>query len=83
MPPHDPRRPERVQRYQPSQQADRGSPSEHINALGMVCSLLGLLIRVSWLVFECGTHKVLVSQSHTYICIKRILPRATAFTACV
>ena len=46
MPGHDPRRPERVQRYQPGKQTDVGSPAEHINALGMVCSLLGLLMRV-------------------------------------
>ena len=46
MPGHDPRRPERVQRYQPGKQTDVGSPAEHVNALGMVCSLLGLLMRV-------------------------------------
>ena len=53
MPGHDPRRPERVQRYQPGKQTDVGSPVEHINALGMVCSLLGLLMRVRVTVREC------------------------------
>ena len=50
MPGHNPRLPECVQRYQPGKQIDAGSPAEHINALGMVCSLLGLLMRVSWFV---------------------------------
>ena len=42
----DPRRPDRVQRYVPTKQAE-GSSADHINAIGMVCSLLGLLIKVS------------------------------------
>ena len=54
MPGYDPRRPDRVQRYQPGKQTDVGSPAEHINALGMVCSLLGLLMRVSKLLSVLG-----------------------------
>ena len=42
----DPRRPDRVQRYVPSKQAESSS-ADQINAVGMVCSLLGLLIKVN------------------------------------
>ena len=59
MPGHDPRRPERVQRYQPGKQTDVGSPAEHVNALGMVCSLLGLLMRLKWAAWI-GVHCSLV-----------------------
>ena len=50
MPGHDPRLPECVQRYQPGKQMQGRLPNTLINALGMVCSLLGLLMRVSWFV---------------------------------
>lgn len=43
--PKDPRRPDRVQRYVPPKAAETSS-ADHINALGMVCSLIGLLIKV-------------------------------------
>ena len=42
----DPKRPDRVMRYAPNKDETQGSSSEHINALGMVCSLVGLLIKV-------------------------------------
>ena len=66
MPGHDPRRPERVQRYQPGKQTDVGSPVEHINALGMVCSLLGLLMRVRVTLLVCQKSvKNLISFHYT------------------
>lgn len=45
--PQDPRRPERIVCYSPSNEEEPSSPVEHINAVGMVCSLLGLLLKVS------------------------------------
>ena len=67
MPGHDPRRPERVQRYQPGKQTDVGSPTEHINALGMVCSLLGLLMRVRVTLRVCQKSvKNLISFHYTH-----------------
>ena len=44
--PHDPRRRERVVRYQPNPDGETASPVEHINAIGMVLSLVGLLLKV-------------------------------------
>ena len=41
----DLRRPDRVQRYVPPKQSETSS-ADHINAIGMVCSLVGLLIKV-------------------------------------
>ena len=41
----DLRRPDRVQRYVPPKQPETSS-ADHINAIGMVCSLVGLLIKV-------------------------------------
>ena len=41
----DPSRPDRVQRYVPPKQPETSS-ADHINAIGMVCSLVGLLIKV-------------------------------------
>ena len=65
MPSHgDPRRPDRVRRYQPSKETDSSFPAEHINAVGMVCSLLGLIIRVSHqqLVYAVHHTAVLISM---------------------
>ncbi len=45
MAPNDPRRPDRVYRYQKDAQV-LGSSAEYFNAIGMVCSLLGLLMKV-------------------------------------
>lgn len=45
--PDDPRRPDKVRRYKPLQQTDSTNISEHVNALGMVFSLVGLLLKVS------------------------------------
>ena len=42
----DPRRPDRIQRYVPSKQAESSS-ADQVNAVGMVCSLLGLLLKVN------------------------------------
>lgn len=47
MAPNDPRRPDHVFRYQKDAQSVGGSMTEYINALGMVCSLVGLLMKVS------------------------------------
>ena len=41
------KRPERANRYKPFPLIEGPSYAEHINALGMVASLLGLLMRVS------------------------------------
>ena len=46
MPPHDPRRADRIVRYSPDKEEETSSPVEHVNAVGMVCSLLGLLLKV-------------------------------------
>ena len=43
--PSDPRRAERIRRYQPSA-PENTSTAEGVNAVGMVCSLVGLLIKV-------------------------------------
>ncbi len=45
MAPSDPRRPDKVYRYQKDAQVVGGS-SEYFNAIGMVCSLVGLLMKV-------------------------------------
>lgn len=39
-------RPERAIRFKPLQLVEAPSYAEHVNAIGMVCSLLGLLMRV-------------------------------------
>lgn len=46
--PDDPRRPDKVRRYKPLQQTDSTNISEHVNALGMVFSLVGLLLKMKW-----------------------------------
>ena len=44
----DPRRPEKVRRYKaPEQSEPSGGTADYVNALGMVFSLVGLLMRVS------------------------------------
>ena len=50
MAPIDPRRPDRVYRYQKDAQTVGGSSAEYFNAVGMVCSLVGLLMKVTRLV---------------------------------
>lgn len=45
MAPSDPRRPDKVYRYPKNAQAVGGS-AEYFNAIGMVCSLVGLLMKV-------------------------------------
>ena len=42
----DPRRKERVHRYHAVKESEVPSISEHVNAVGMVCSLVGLLMKV-------------------------------------
>lgn len=46
--PDDPRRPDKVRRYKAPPQTEPTNISEHVNALGMVCSLVGLLLRMKW-----------------------------------
>lgn len=52
--PTDPRRMDKVRRYQPTA-SENTSATEGINAIGMVCSLVGLLIKV-------GSLRVMVSH---------------------
>ncbi|XP_064386796.1 PAT complex subunit Asterix-like [Halichondria panicea] len=47
MAPSDPRRPDKVYRYPKNAQAVGGS-AEYFNAIGMVCSLVGLLMKMKW-----------------------------------
>lgn len=47
--PTDPRRMDRVRRYQPTA-PENSSAAEGINAIGMVCSLVGLLIKVGTII---------------------------------
>ena len=42
----DPRRPDKIRRYKAPEQTEANSISEHVNAMGMVFSLVGLLMRV-------------------------------------
>ena len=49
MAPNDPRRPDRVYRYQKDAQSVGGSTAEYFNAVGMICSLVGLLMKVTLL----------------------------------
>ena len=44
--PDDPRRPDKIRHYKAQTQPDSTSISDHVNALGMVFSLVGLLLRV-------------------------------------
>lgn len=44
--PDDPRRPEKIRRYKAPEQTESTGISEHVNAMGMVFSLVGLLLRV-------------------------------------
>lgn len=46
--PADPRRPDRVRRYQKTT-AENSSTAEGVNAVGMICSLVGLLIKVGFI----------------------------------
>ena len=43
----DPRRPEKIRRYKAPSQTEASGISEHVNAVGMVFSLVGLLLRVN------------------------------------
>lgn len=44
--PDDPRRPDKIRRYKAPSQTEANGVSEHVNAMGMVFSLVGLLLRV-------------------------------------
>lgn len=61
--PADPRRVDRVRRYQPTT-PENSTTTDGINAVGMVCSLVGLLIKMKWAAWV-GVYCSLIYMAHS------------------